>query len=84
MHGTQFLCWLVQAYIIVCIVRVIMTFIPSQGESVITTIGTLTYSLTEPLFAFVRRGLPRVGDLPIDFSPAVVIFALGIVRAIIC
>jgi uncharacterized protein YggT (Ycf19 family) len=84
MQGMHFFCWLIQAYIIVCIVRVIMSFVPSQGESVVSTIGTITYSLTEPLFAFVRRGLPRVGDLPIDFSPAIVIFALGIIRTIIC
>lgn len=47
-------------------------------------ISTITYSLTEPLFATVRRGMPTVGDLPIDFSPAVVIIVLGLIRQVIC
>ena len=80
----ELFCWAIQIYMIICVVRVIMSFIPNAGESVLTTIASISYSLTEPLFAAVRRALPQIGDLPIDFSPMVVLLGLGLLRQLFC
>jgi uncharacterized protein YggT (Ycf19 family) len=79
------ICWLVQIYMIICVVRIIFSWIPmDDGSGVLGTISTTSYHLTEPLFATVRKVLPVPGDLPIDFSPAVVLLALGVLRQIVC
>jgi uncharacterized protein YggT (Ycf19 family) len=79
------ICWIVQAYLVVCVVRVAMSWLDlGQGSGILTSIAQVSYLLTEPLFGMVRRSIPRIGDLPIDFSPMVVILVLGLLRAIVC
>lgn len=54
-----------------------------DGGGLFSAINTVTYALTEPVFATFRNVLPRPGDLPIDLAPAVVILGLGLIRALL-
>jgi uncharacterized protein YggT (Ycf19 family) len=79
------ICWVIQIYIIVCIVRVALSWLDLQGGGTIfASIGTIAYSVTEPVFRMVRSRMPKMGDLPVDLSPAIVIIGLGVLREIIC
>lgn len=80
----EFLCTAVQVYLIICVVRVIFSWIPVGDNGYLSAIQSVSYNLTEPLFSTVRRALPRPGDLPLDLSPVVVILLLTFVRGIIC
>lgn len=72
-----------QLYIILCFISVILSWIPLQGTS-FEPVGNLVKSATEPLFGAVRKVMPSFGDIPIDFSPAVVIIGLTILKQIVC
>ena len=81
----QLICWVVQIYLIICIVRVIFSWIDVGGQqSWLSAISMLAHTLTEPLFASVRNILPRPGDLPIDLAPTVIILILLFLRGIVC
>lgn len=79
------ICWAIQIYILVCIIRVVLSWL-DMGDSgtIFASIGTISWSLTEPVFRMVRSRMPRIGDLPIDFSPAIVILTLGLLREVVC
>jgi uncharacterized protein YggT (Ycf19 family) len=79
------LCIVIQIYFVICIVRVIMSWLDMGGTgTILDSIGQVAIMLTEPLFRTVRNYLPRMGDLPIDLSPIVVFLALGVLRQIFC
>lgn len=78
------LCWAVSLYLLVCVARVILSFVPINEGSPFSAIGTIAYALTEPIFAPIRNALPAPGDLPIDFSPAIVMLVLFVLRRILC
>ena len=70
---------LLQLYIYVVIIAVVMTWIePNPYNPIVRFI----YSITEPLFGWVREHLPVVlGGL--DLSPIIVFFAIGLVRQVL-
>ena len=78
------LCWLTSALLILIVARVILSFIPVEDNGVIGAIGTLVVNVTEPILATVRRALPMPGDIPLDFSPAIVMFGLFFIRQFVC
>lgn len=78
------ICAFLNVYLIICVARVILSWLPSEGGGVLSAVATLVYTVTEPVFATVRRSLPVPGDLPLDLSPMVVILVLGFFRNILC
>ena len=79
------LCILIQVYLVICVIRVIMSWLDMGGSgTILDSIGQIAIMLTEPVFATVRRYMPQMGDLPIDFSPIVIFLALGFLRQIFC
>lgn len=78
------LCMIVQVYLVVCILRVIFSWIPLDPASPFQMVQTLAYFLTEPAFASVRKVVPPPGDLPLDLAPIIVTFGLVFVRQIVC
>ncbi len=70
---------ILQLYIYVVIIAVVMTWIePNPYNPIVRFI----YSITEPLFDWVREHLPVVlGGL--DLSPIVVFFAIGLIRQVL-
>jgi uncharacterized protein YggT (Ycf19 family) len=79
------LCILLSIYLVICVVRVVMSWLDMGGSgTILDSVGQLAVMLTEPLFATVRRYMPQMGDLPIDLSPLVVFLVLGLFRSIVC
>src|ERR1700675_686738 len=66
-------------YVWVVIIAVVMTWIePNPYNPIVRFI----YSITEPLFGWIREHLPVVlGGF--DLSPLVVFFAIGLVRSVL-
>src|SRR3989339_1413478 len=69
---------LLNMYQFVVIVAVIMTWIrPSPTNDFIRTLLVTAFKLTEPVFSFVRRKLPKsFFSFGIDFTPIIVLFAI--------
>lgn len=80
----EVLCIAVQIYLIVCVVRVIFSWIPVGDNGYLSALQTVSYNLTEPVFAMVRKAIPRPGDLPLDLSPIVIILVLTFLRGLFC
>jgi YggT family protein len=67
------------------IARIILSFIiPMLGQRptpVLTSIYSLTFQITEPVLAPLRRVLPKFGTF--DFSPMVAIIVMGVIQSAI-
>ena len=81
----EILCLAVQAYVIVLIVRIVLSWVEAFGgrvpEALRPAVGVV-YTLTEPVMGFFRRYIPPVGGL--DLSPIFIFIALQILAAAIC
>lgn len=76
--------FLLQAYLVICVIRVALSWLGSMNDNpILSFVSTITYALTEPVFATVRRALPPMGDLPFDLSPMIVIFGIYVLQALI-
>lgn len=81
----EILCIAVQAYVIVLIARIILSWVEAFGgrvpEALRPALGAI-YSLTEPLMGLFRRYIPPIGGL--DISPIFIFIGLQILAAAIC
>ena len=76
---------LISLYILVILVNSILSFVRPARGGALEAVQSLTRALTEPVLGPVRRALlmARAGNVGIDFSPIVVIFALIILQGLI-
>ncbi|NPV46743.1 MAG: YggT family protein [Armatimonadetes bacterium] len=74
-----------EAYYIVLLVRVVMSWVRLPSSNPVTaTVGPIVYALTEPLLRPIRNVLrPYQGGVPIDFSPLLLMLALGLVQGLL-
>ncbi len=81
----MFLCWAIQIYLIICVFRVVASWL-DLGESggFLSAATMIAYSFTEPIYQTLRKVLPTPGELPLDLAPAVVIVVLGLIRSLVC
>ena len=79
------ICWLLQLYYIVLIVRIVLSWVPSLPDPV-QPVARGVYALTDPVLNPVRGLLPplRTGSMAIDLSPILVFIALGFIMSAIC
>jgi YggT family protein len=79
------LCFLLQAYLLVLIGRIVLSWFPTSGSGGLASVQRFLYALTEPLMAPLRALLPpvRFGAVGIDLSPIIVIFGLNILLALL-
>ena len=73
-----------QAYYLFILARVILSWLrlPPRGI-LVERVGPVVYLLTEPLLRPIRRALRRYqGQVPVDFSPMVLIIALSILESV--
>ena len=68
----------IQIYSSIVIAAIVMSWIPSLQES---SVGRFVASITEPLFAQVRKVLPDTGRF--DLSPLVVLLALRLLERLL-
>lgn len=71
-------CIAIQLYLLVVLVRIIMSWFPPTPGTTYATIYEVFDNLTEPVLAPIRAVLPpfRMGMMALDLSP-IVVFLLG-------
>jgi YggT family protein len=73
----EILCQLLNVYIIIIIVRIVMSWFPTTPGGVADQVARFTRVATDPVLNPLRRVLPSIGAL--DLSPIVAILGLQIV-----
>ena len=81
---SELLCYALQAYWLVMIVRIILSFATQvwSPPAALTPVIRVVYDLTEPVLGFFRRFIPPIGML--DLSPLFVFVILNILMSAIC
>ena len=79
-------CSLIQLYVLLLVVRVVMSWFPISPNGPAETVAGFLYMVTDPVLVPLRRLLPpvRMGAMALDLSPIVAFFGLSILRSIIC
>lgn len=80
------ICWLIAAYMVVLLVRIVLSWFPISRGSPMETVASVLYALTEPVLGPLRRAIPpvRFGAMALDLSPLIVFFGLSILQNLIC
>jgi YggT family protein len=80
------LCWIIQAYYIVVIARIIMEWIPVSYDHPLARLRAVLRSLTEPLLGPLRAMVPavRIGGMGLDLSPIILLVALMLLAGAVC
>lgn len=80
------ICNLISLYVLIIIVRIVLSFFPIDPDGPVATFHGLLHLLTEPVLGPLRRVLPSVpiGQIRLDLSPIVVLFGLQILQGAIC
>jgi len=80
-----FLCVLFTIYIVLIVVRVVLTWFPVSPGSPIGSINSFLASITDPVLSPVRRLIPpiRLGGTYLDISSIVVIFGGSILLSVV-
>jgi YggT family protein len=75
------LAWLLQLYVIILIVRALLSWLPSRPGTALERVNRALYLVTEPLLRQVRRVIPpvRTGGAAIDLSVLIVVLALELI-----
>lgn len=79
------ICWILQAYYLILIVRIILSWVPNPPAPVLP-IARGVSALTDPLLTPLRGVLPpvRMGAVAFDLSPIVLFFIIIILQGLFC
>ncbi len=79
-------CGLLQLYVLLIVLRVVMSWFPVSPSGTLETVAGFLYMLTDPVLGPLRRLLPpvRMGAMALDLSPIVAFFGLSVLRGILC
>ena len=79
-------CSLIQLYVLLLVVRVVMSWFPISPNGPAETGAGFLYMVTDPVLVPLRRLLPpvRMGAMALDLSPIVAFFGLTVLRGILC
>ena len=80
------ICSLIQLYVLLLVVRVVMSWFPISPNGPAETVAGFLYMVTDPVLVPLRRLLPpvRMGAMAMDLSPIVAFFGLSVLRGILC
>ena len=83
---TDWVCTLLQLYLLVLFARIILSWFPLSPGGVMTSVHSLLFTITEPLLGPIRRLLPpvRMGSMALDLSPIVVLIGIQLLPIQIC
>ena len=73
------LIWVLQAYQLILLARVLMSWIPNLDPN--NPIARFLYQATEPVLAPIRNALPPLGG--IDLSPLVVFLGISVLMQLV-
>jgi len=79
-------CSLIQLYVLLLVVRVVMSWFPISPNGPAETVAGFLYMVTDPVLVPLRRFLPpvRMGAMALDLSPIVAFFGLSLLRGLLC
>jgi YggT family protein len=82
---TEIVCFVIQVYLFVVLIRIFMSWIPPTPGTTYAQVYEVFDRLTDPVLAPIRAVLPpvRMGAMALDLSP-IVVFVVGtlLIRAI--
>jgi YggT family protein len=84
MSSIEIVAYLIDAYSIIILARVILSWFmmnPSSRGGLLASTYQALFQITEPLLSPIRRIMPRTGM--VDLSPMIAIILLWIIRALI-
>lgn len=76
------LCWAITAYMLVLVVRAVLSWFPLRPDSGFAVVARIVRDLTEPVLQPLRAVIPPAGMF--DLSFLVLFIALAILRGIVC
>lgn len=79
------LCYALQIYYLILIVRIVLSWVPSVPEP-IRPIARVVHAATDPLLNPLRGLLPsiRMGAMALDVSPILLFVAIVILQSLVC
>ncbi len=80
------LCRLLQAYFLVLIGRVVLSWFPISPGSGMASVFSVVYAITEPVLGPIRRIIPPIGmgGMGLDLSPIVVFLVVIVLQNAVC
>ena len=83
---SSLVCSLLQLYMLVLLVRVVMSWFPISPHGAGATLGGFLYLVTDPVLVPLRRILPPIhmGAMAVDLSPVVAFFGISLLMGLLC
>jgi YggT family protein len=80
------ICFLLWAYFLVLLARVVFSWIPVPPRGAVTKIASVVYEITEPVLRPLRNLLPplRMGAMGLDLSPIILFIVVQILIGVFC
>ena len=80
------LCRLLQAYFLVLIGRVVLSWFPITPGSGMASAFSIIYAITEPVLGPIRRVIPPIGmgGMGLDLSPIIVFMGVILLQGVVC
>jgi YggT family protein len=75
-HGGNFLYDLGQIYVIILLIRAVLSWFPYNPDSPLNPVRRIVYTLTEPVLAPFRKIIPPVGMIDLSFLVAFIVVEL--------
>jgi YggT family protein len=72
-HGGNILYDLGQVYVLILVVRALLSWFPYSADSPINPVRRVVFTLTEPVLAPFRRVIPPVGMFDLSFLVAFIV-----------
>lgn len=82
----ELICIAALVYQLIVFGAIVLSWFPLQPGSPVEPVRRGLHAVTEPVLGPIRRTLPpvRAGGFGLDLSPIIVLFALVLVRAVVC
>ena len=83
---SSLVCSLLQLYMLVLLVRVVMSGFPISPHGTGATLAGFLYLVTDPVLVPLRRILPpsQMGTMAVDLSPVVAFFGISLPMGLLC
>ncbi len=80
------LCRAAEAYLFVILARIVFSWFPISPGSVMASVYSFLYAITEPVLAPIRRIIPPtgMGGMGLDWSPLIVTIGLILLERALC
>jgi len=81
-----FICTLLTLYLLVLLVRIVMSWFPLEPGGPGAQVYGVLFSLTEPVLGPLRRLIPpvRMGAMALDLSPIIVFIGIQVLIGFLC